>query len=77
MAVDAYYFSGIRTLVDVGGGHGILIATVLVANPSLQGVLFEQPNAEAPPGAPQRWPASAAAGELPRREVAGTVVRLA
>jgi hypothetical protein len=45
MAVrDAYDFSGIRTLVDVGGGHGILLATMLAANPWLRGVLFDQPH---------------------------------
>ncbi len=45
MAVRAAYdFSGIRTLVDVGGGHGILLATVLAANPSLRGVVFDQPH---------------------------------
>src|SRR5581483_2436092 len=39
----AYDFSGIGTLVDVGGGHGLLLATILEANPSLRGVLFELP----------------------------------
>ena len=29
--VDAYDFSGMRTLVDVGGGHGLLLATALKA----------------------------------------------
>src|SRR5262249_42579712 len=41
---DAYDFSGIRTLVDVGGGHGMLLGTVLAANPKLRGVLFDQPH---------------------------------
>jgi hypothetical protein len=40
---DAYDFSGIRTLVDVGGGHGLLLATILAANPEVSGVLFELP----------------------------------
>ncbi len=40
---DAYDFTGIRRLVDVGGGHGFLLATVLAANPHLHGVLFDQP----------------------------------
>ena len=40
----AYKFSGIRTLVDVGGGHGSLLATILKTNPKLKGVLFEQPS---------------------------------
>jgi len=38
----AYKFSGVRTLVDVGGGHGSLLATILKANPRLMGVLFDQ-----------------------------------
>jgi ubiquinone/menaquinone biosynthesis C-methylase UbiE len=37
-----YNFSGIRKLVDVGGGNGSLIAAILRANPSLKGVLFDQ-----------------------------------
>ena len=40
----AYNFSGLRTLVDVGGGHGSLVATILEANPKLKGVLFDQPS---------------------------------
>jgi hypothetical protein len=40
----AYRFSGIRTLVDVGGGNGSLLATILKANPKLKGVLFDQPS---------------------------------
>src|SRR5881398_931857 len=40
----AYKFSRIRTLVDVGGGHGSLLATILKANPKLKGVLFDQPS---------------------------------
>jgi hypothetical protein len=39
----AYDFSGIGTLTDVGGGHGYLVATILKANPSLRGVLYETP----------------------------------
>jgi hypothetical protein len=41
---DAYDFREVRTLVDVGGGHGMLLATVLAGNPSLRGVLFDQPH---------------------------------
>jgi hypothetical protein len=39
----AYDFGGIGTLVDVGGGHGLLLSTILDANPDLNGVLFELP----------------------------------
>lgn len=42
-AVAAYDFAGARTIIDVGGGHGILLEAVLKANPHLGGVLFETP----------------------------------
>ena len=38
----AYDFSGLRRLVDVGGGRGILLATILRANPDLHGVLTDR-----------------------------------
>jgi hypothetical protein len=38
-----YDWSGIERLVDVGGGQGLLLATVLQAYPTLQGVLFDRP----------------------------------
>jgi hypothetical protein len=40
----AYDFSGIGTLVDVGGGTGNLLTTILEANPALNGVLFDLPH---------------------------------
>jgi hypothetical protein len=40
----AYKFSGVETLVDVGGGHGHLLASILKANPKLKGVLFDLPS---------------------------------
>ena len=42
--VQAYDFAGIETLVDVGGGHGHLLCTVLSANPSLTGIVFDLPH---------------------------------
>ena len=36
--------SAISTLVDVGGGHGSLLATILKANRKLNGVLYDQPS---------------------------------
>jgi hypothetical protein len=39
----AYDFSSSRTLVDVAGGHGYLIAALLNTNPSLRGILFDLP----------------------------------
>jgi C-methyltransferase len=40
-----YDFSGISKLCDVAGGHGLLLATILSANPRLRGVLYEMPHA--------------------------------
>ncbi len=40
----AYDFSQFGTLMDLGGGHGVLLATILKANPKLRGVLFELPH---------------------------------
>jgi len=42
---EAYDFTGIGTLIDVGGGHGFLLATILKANPHMRGVLFDLPHA--------------------------------
>jgi hypothetical protein len=36
--------SGVRTLVDVGGGNGGLLAEVLTAHPGMRGVLLELPD---------------------------------
>jgi O-methyltransferase domain/Dimerisation domain len=41
--VDAYDFSPLRHIVDVGGGNGALLAGILTANPALTGVLFDLP----------------------------------
>jgi ubiquinone/menaquinone biosynthesis C-methylase UbiE len=40
--VESYDFSEFETLVDVAGGHGRLLTTILDANPSLLGILFDQ-----------------------------------
>jgi hypothetical protein len=42
--VNAYDFSGIRKLVDVGGGHGLLLASILEKYPQMRGVLFDAPS---------------------------------
>jgi hypothetical protein len=42
--VDAYDFSPFKTVVDVGGGYGALLAAILRSNPSTRGILFEQPH---------------------------------
>jgi O-methyltransferase domain/Dimerisation domain len=52
MAVAPVYdFSGLTTVVDVGGGRGALLAAILKRNPHLRGILFETPQviADAPP----------------------------
>ena len=41
--VEAYDFSGFKTLADVAGGHGYLLAQVLKANRNLRGILFDVP----------------------------------
>ncbi len=41
--IDAYDFSGISRIVDVGGGHGQLITAILKQYPKMQGVLFDLP----------------------------------
>lgn len=44
VVVQAYDFSGIETLVDVGGGHGYLLACILRNNPDLRGKLIDLPH---------------------------------
>lgn len=40
---DGYDFADVRTLVDVGGGHGALLGAVLAGHPRVRGILFDQP----------------------------------
>jgi hypothetical protein len=40
---DAFDFSSIQTLLDVGGGHGSFLSQVLRRNPALSGILFDRP----------------------------------
>jgi hypothetical protein len=42
--LDAYDFSPIHRLVDVGGGHGALLAALLRTYPGMHGILFDQPD---------------------------------
>ena len=48
--IAAYDFSRYDTIVDVGGGHGRLLAAILGAAPRSRGILFDLP--EVVPGAP-------------------------
>jgi hypothetical protein len=41
--VSAYDFSGMRSVLDVGGGRGTLIAALLKANPNLHGMILDLP----------------------------------
>lgn len=42
--IAAHDFSRYRTVLDVGGGDGTLLAAILLANPGLEGVLFDRPD---------------------------------
>ena len=43
-ALEAYDFSGIETLVDIAGGHGKLLSSILQEYPTMRGVLFDVPH---------------------------------
>ena len=42
--VDVYDFSGISTLIDVGGGLGALMTEILIANPLMKGFVADIPS---------------------------------
>jgi len=64
--LETYDFGGLDLVVDVGGGHGALLAAVLGAHPPIRGVVFDQPHVVA--GAPE---VLAAARVADRCEVVG------
>jgi hypothetical protein len=41
--IGAYDFSGFDCIVDVGGGQGLLLQEILLAYPTVRGILFDQP----------------------------------
>ena len=41
--LESYDFSGKHLIVDVGGGRGDLITSIIRANPTLKGILFDLP----------------------------------
>jgi len=41
--LDAYDFSGIGTLADIGGGNGSVITAILEKYPAMKGILFDVP----------------------------------
>ncbi len=42
--IQAYDFSGIHKIVDVGGSHGSLLLAILQAHPEMTGMLFDLPH---------------------------------
>lgn len=60
--VKGYDFSKFDTLVDVGGGHGALLAAIGKANPKLRGTVYDQPHVA--PGARRRFEQEGLAGRL-------------
>lgn len=50
LVVNAYDFSKARHIVDVGGGHGLLLNSVLEAAPEAKGTLFDAPDVVAHAG---------------------------
>lgn len=45
--LKAYDFTTFRTIVDVGGGHGFLLSSILSAAPNANGVLYDLPQVTA------------------------------
>ncbi|MCF4968132.1 methyltransferase [Nostoc sp. CMAA1605] len=44
LVLEAYDFSSINKLADIGGGKGLSLATILQAYPSITGILFDRPD---------------------------------
>ncbi len=42
--IDAYDFSGINVIADIGGGNGSKISSILQSYPNMQGILFDLPH---------------------------------
>ncbi|MEB3272721.1 MAG: methyltransferase [Prochlorothrix sp.] len=40
--IEAYDFSGFHTIVDVGGGYGEMLGTILQQTPQVNGILFDE-----------------------------------
>jgi SAM-dependent methyltransferase len=48
--VRVFDFSAVRKAMDVGGAHGVLLASILRASPATQGILFDLPHVIATAG---------------------------
>jgi hypothetical protein len=44
VVAEAYNFAAFKTVVDVGGGHGVLLNTILEAYPGVNGIVFDSPH---------------------------------
>jgi ubiquinone/menaquinone biosynthesis C-methylase UbiE len=44
--IEAYDFSRLKNIIDVGGGKGALLTSILKAHPQVQAVLFDLPEVE-------------------------------
>jgi hypothetical protein len=62
----SYDFAPIQTIVDVGGGHGATLASILKDAPTMRGILFDLPHVVAGAG-----PLLAEAGVAERCQVIG------
>lgn len=43
VAISAYDFTPYNKIVDIGGGHGVLMNAILGSSPQLKGVIFDTP----------------------------------
>lgn len=41
MVIETYDFTGSQCIVDIGGGHGMLLAAILKESPDAHGILFD------------------------------------
>src|SRR5262245_23353638 len=41
---EAYDFAAFKTVVDVSGGHGVLLSTILQAYAGVNGIVFDSPH---------------------------------
>jgi hypothetical protein len=41
--IDSYDFAAFQSVVDVGGGNGLVLAAILKRHPTIQGILFDLP----------------------------------
>jgi ubiquinone/menaquinone biosynthesis C-methylase UbiE len=66
LVITAYDFSRFHTVVDIGGGTGVVLRQILAACPSLHGILFDVPHVIA--RASQVLPGQGIAGRYEIRE---------